>query len=508
MNKTITINIAGLSFHIDEDAYNKLDAYINAVRNSIQQEDNREEIIADIEGRIAELFTERVDPQTGVIRMTNVDEIINIMGKPEDYIIEDDNNSSHTTYTAKQTKKIYRDGEKRVFGGVCSGIGHYLNVDAVWIRIIFIILFFMYGVSILVYFILWIIIPKATTVADVLEMKGEPVNISNIEKQFREGLSSSYKALKTNGKTAGDVIRKVIGIILVVSGAIGTFGSFFVPVIFSLERFSFLNLDTAVGYLNDVWVLPFWLVSLCLFLMSCVPFILVMLLGIKLLNPKVRYIGLISAILGFLWLVAMFVFFYTMISSDKAYDDFRKSIRDSYEIKVSRADLFLNDKDTLHLFFDKDPRIFTVNDTANKFKFSEVYDIDVEILTSHSGTSYVEIEQKMFDIVSFEAKVNWNDKENLMIKKNMNSNTLDYYYSIKQDSLTLSNTILATKNEYTRGNDVNVRVFITPDQTIKINSRDDDYIEDVDLAPGTHYYQFQNGRLRLSATNDTIASNL
>ena len=89
MNKTVTINIAGLVFHIDEDAYNKLDSYIQAVRNSIQQE-SEDEIIADIESRIAELFAERIDTKTGVIRINNVDEIINIMGKPEDYIIEDE----------------------------------------------------------------------------------------------------------------------------------------------------------------------------------------------------------------------------------------------------------------------------------------------------------------------------------------------------------------------------------------------------------------------------------
>src|SRR5690554_7607543 len=100
MNKTVTINIAGLVFHIDEDAYNKLDSYINAVRNSIQQ-DEKEEIIADIEARIAELFAERIDSQTGVIRMSNVDEIINIMGKPEDYIIEEENFKRSEEHTSE-----------------------------------------------------------------------------------------------------------------------------------------------------------------------------------------------------------------------------------------------------------------------------------------------------------------------------------------------------------------------------------------------------------------------
>ena len=133
MNKTITINIAGLSFHIDEDAFQRLDSYINAVKNSIQQEESKDEIIADIEGRIAELFAERIDMQSGVIRTKEVDEIIHIMGKPEDYIIDEEASQTQQTSSTKGGRKIYRDGEKRVLGGVCAGLGHYLNVDALWI---------------------------------------------------------------------------------------------------------------------------------------------------------------------------------------------------------------------------------------------------------------------------------------------------------------------------------------------------------------------------------------
>src|SRR5690554_4878660 len=256
MNKTVTINIAGLVFHIDEDAYNKLDSYINAVRNSIQQDD-KDEILEDIEARVAELFSDRINQQSGVIRMNHVDEIIEIMGKPEDYIIEEEEKEiKEEQFTSSNNpKKIYRDGDRRVFGGVCAGLGHYLNVDVVWIRIIFVLLFFLYGLSTLVYFILWIIIPKARTVADVLEMKGEPVNISNIEKQFRQGISSSYQTLKTNGKSAADIIRKVIGISLIVFGAISAFASFFVPVAFNIERENLF--DTAVHFNETIWGLPF-----------------------------------------------------------------------------------------------------------------------------------------------------------------------------------------------------------------------------------------------------------
>lgn|SRR5690554_1302422 len=507
MNKTVTINIAGLVFHIDEDAYNKLDSYINAVRNSIQQ-DEKEEIIADIEARIAELFAERIDSQTGVIRMSNVDEIINIMGKPEDYIIEEENFNSNQSFQSsasfKQPKKVYRDGDKRILGGVCAGLGHYLNVDVVWIRIIFILLFFLYGLSTLVYFILWIIIPKARTVADVLEMKGEPVNISNIEKQFRQGISHSYQTLKTNGKSAADIIRKIIGITLIVFGAIGTFGSLFVPFAFNQQhnRMS----DKMLYYNESIWGLPFWTLSLSLFLVSCLLFVLLILAGIKIAYPKVKHIGLTSIVLGFIWVVALFFFTYGMINTNISQLKFKESISDSLERKISQADLMLGTNDTLKLIFDKDPRIFTINDTVtNGYKYSEIDDIEVRILESINGKAYIEIEENLFKKSSdyYFHHLSVLGKSKTTVSNIEFSNTLNYNYSIKSDTLALSNAILATLNDFTEENEVKVKIFITPEQTIKINGRDEDYIENIDLKPGTNYYKFNN-QGKLKYINDTI----
>lgn len=503
MNKTVTINIAGLVFHIDEDAYNRLDAYINAVRNSIQQED-KEEIVEDIEARIAELFSDRIDQQSGVIRMNHVDEIIEIMGKPEDYFIEEEGYVAieEGFTTSKGTKKIYRDGDKRILGGVCAGLGHYLNVDVVWIRIIFVLLFFLYGLSTLVYFILWIIIPKARTVADVLEMKGEPVNISNIEKQFRQGISHSYQTLKTNGKSAADIIRKVIGISLIVFGVISAFASFFVPVIFNIERESLF--DTAVHFNETTLGLPFWVLNLSLFLVSCIPFILIILLGIKSLNPKTKHIGLVSIILGFLWLTAMFVFTYEMINSDTGHRRLKQSIKESFDITISKSDLMLGDRDTLHLFLDKDPRIFSINDTVTSgHKYYEINDVEVKVLESMTGKPYIEIEEKTFNQSSiyFKSEVKLLGKRNVVINNIPFSNTLNYNYSIKSDTLALSNAILATLNEFTEENEVKVKIFITPEQTIKINGRDEDYVEGVDLDAGMNYYKLHKGKLQRTKEN-------
>ncbi len=500
MNKTVTINIAGLVFHIDEDAYNKLDSYINAVRNSIHQE-SEEEIIADIESRIAELFAERIDPQTGVIRMNNVDEIINIMGKPEDYIIEDEPvRPNHFTATNKAYKKIYRDGEKRILGGVCSGLGHYFNIDPVWVRILFILLFFAYGLSFVIYLILWVIIPKAVTIADVLEMKGEPVNISNIERQFREGAANSYQQIRTAGSSVATVLRRIIGIIFIVFGVMGIFGSFFTPIAINSEKFSIAS--EFMGYDEAQTGIPFWGLSLSMFIMCAVPFIILLLLGIKLLNTKVKHIGWVSGILGFFWLLSIFIFSYVMINLDIQKDKIESLFEGNFDKKLSKTDLNLNDKDTLNIIFQKDQRIFTINDTlSGKHKYSEVDDINVEILESNTGKAYIEVEEKVFNNKDLNFKSL--SKYNIQIEATQFSNTLNYNYSIKSDTLVLSNSILTTLNDFTEDSKVRIKIYITENQHIKINGNDNGYFWNHRIDNGKNYYKF-NTEGRLENTNNTI----
>lgn len=187
MNKTVSINLGGFFFHIDEDAYQKLTRYINAVKRSLDPE-GRDEIVSDIESRIAELFQERIKNEKQVIGLVEVDQVISIMGQPEDYIIDEDTEpkqsySYSSTKNSGRAKRLYRDGENSILGGVAAGFGHYLNIDPLWIRILFIVSpFISFGTSIVIYLILWILIPEATTTSQKLEMRGEPINISNIEK--------------------------------------------------------------------------------------------------------------------------------------------------------------------------------------------------------------------------------------------------------------------------------------------------------------------------------------
>jgi phage shock protein PspC (stress-responsive transcriptional regulator) len=190
MNKTLSENIGGIVFHIEEHAYEKLSKYLDTIRGYFTTSDGRDEIIQDIEGRIAEMFQERINNGKQVILDTDVEHVINIMGKPEEFAPESDASTTDAGPVSKAERKafrrLYRDADDRVIGGVCSGFSHYLGIDPIWLRLAFAISFFVFGSGLLLYIILVIIMPKAKTTAEKLEMKGEQVNISNISKTRME----------------------------------------------------------------------------------------------------------------------------------------------------------------------------------------------------------------------------------------------------------------------------------------------------------------------------------
>lgn len=193
MKKTFTINISGSIFHIDEDAYEKLQRYLHMLNRHFGQAVEGQEILQDIEARISELFIEKTANKVEVITDLMVDEVIARMGKPEDFLEPGEETTSEktTTETAapeeqKIRRRLYRDGDSRVLGGVCSGMGAYFNIDPVILRIIFVLVLFMGGASILVYIILWIVVPKAKTTAQRLEMRGKEATVSNIAQSFKE----------------------------------------------------------------------------------------------------------------------------------------------------------------------------------------------------------------------------------------------------------------------------------------------------------------------------------
>lgn len=164
MKETINVNIGGQAFTMDLDAYQKLTAYLNDVSQRMPEEDN--ETLADIETRVAEIFREKVPSSMMVITISTVESTIQQIGSPEtfgktsrkaDDSTENDEAEQAETSTSK---KLYRSRNCRILAGVCGGIADHMGWDVSMVRIVLILLGFFAGISLLLYIILWIIIPE------------------------------------------------------------------------------------------------------------------------------------------------------------------------------------------------------------------------------------------------------------------------------------------------------------------------------------------------------------
>jgi len=332
MNKTTSINLGGYFFHIDEDAFRKLSNYFDAVRSSLSP-DGREEIINDIESRISELFTEKLGTNKQVIGLKEVDDIITIMGQPEDYKIEEETpkNDFQSNYTStSSSKKLFRDKENAKLGGVASGIGHYFSIDPLWIRILFIISpWITFGTSTVIYLILWILIPEAVTTSQKLEMKGEPINISNIEKKVKEGFkeisdkfsnldqdkiaSNAKSGAERIGKTISEIVTSIFNVISkIIGGFIVLFTSMtLISVIIggiAMMFFSSMPDNFLYNHIHTPFSFetPIWIQGLLLIIVLGIPLFYLLILGLKLLTTRMKSIGnTINYSLLAIWIIGL-----------------------------------------------------------------------------------------------------------------------------------------------------------------------------------------------------------
>jgi phage shock protein PspC (stress-responsive transcriptional regulator) len=173
MNKIIDIHLGGITFRLDEPAYIALVAYLEALGKHLEQTESREEVLADIEARIAEIFHARLEGQRTVLGMADVTFAREALGQPEDF-------GEATQPPSPSRRRLFRDGEGQILSGVCSGLSHYFSVDVVWIRAAFLLTFLFSGMGLVLYFILWGITPRAESAADRLAMRGEPATFENI----------------------------------------------------------------------------------------------------------------------------------------------------------------------------------------------------------------------------------------------------------------------------------------------------------------------------------------
>ena len=236
MKKTVTINLGGIVFNIDDDACDRLSQYLTDLEKRFPEEE-RAEIIRDIEERMAELLTFKLQNRN-VVEIHDVEEVIEVIGKPEQFDDESGENEetqtsseaspSQTTTTGKQPRrprKLYRNSNDRIVSGVASGLAVYFDIDPAVIRILFIVLTLIsFGWGILIYLVMLIIMPEAKTKAQFLEMQGIEPTLENINNFHQENVTRGDGA-----NTFGKILKIsfiVLGIIIGASLAICVLGIF------------------------------------------------------------------------------------------------------------------------------------------------------------------------------------------------------------------------------------------------------------------------------------------
>ncbi len=447
MNKTVNINLAGIFFHIDEDAYLKLQRYLEAIKRSFTDSQGRSEIISDIEARIAELFSERIQNEKQVVGIKLVDDVIAIMGQPEDYLVDDEIFEDEPIHKSRQrsskpSKKLYRDTDNSYIGGVAAGLSHYLGIDMIWVRLLWIVFAIgSGGTFIFIYLLFWALVPEAVTTAEKLTMTGEAVNISNIEKKIKDGIDTVTdkvknvdlkmhgeklkegfdnvtdnisesvksvdfqkhgKSLKSTSRsffdTIGDILMfflkvfaKFVGIILIIVGAstiLGLIVALFTVGITDAIHFQGMDFLEAANSAN----VPIWLMSTLLFFAFGIPFFFVLYLGLKILINNLKSIGNIAkfSLLG-IWLIAIIGIFIVGVRqvTEHAFD---ASVSQKEQLNIVSGDTLKlkmvgNDLYSRYLYRSSNNYRLTQEGEADK----KIYTTDIRLIVRSTSDSIASI---------------------------------------------------------------------------------------------------------------------
>jgi len=523
MNKTININLGGIFFHIDEVAYQKLKGYLDAIRRSLSDDPKgRDEIITDIESRIGELLSARVKDVRQVINEQDIDEVIEVMGKPEDYMVDDEifNDDTYGSYRSQKSKKLYRDGSDRFLGGVSSGMAHYLNIDVIWVRLGWLVAAFGFGFGFIVYPILWILLPEANTTAEKLEMEGAEVNISNIEKKIRDEITEAstrvkhgidevsekvknadYKKYGAKAKSGSQdfvdtlgkifvtifmIVGKFIGVLLIIVSVATILG--LLVGLFTVGSLDFIHEDWF--FQNSMMYngsgLPIWVLSILTFVLVAVPFFFLFALGLRILSNNTKSIGKTTkfSLLG-IWIVALLlaIFFGTRQFMNSAYDgtvtntqELIYSPSDTLEVKmVDNKDISNNS--TLKRHWKSE----IIIDTDNEEKIYS-NNIRLDILASDNETMYAKVRK----LSQGKSRKDARD----------NADLIYHEYELNDEELRINGFFLAELNNRFSEQRLYVDLYLPEGQVIYLDHSTKSFLYDVDNVQSIydndmvkHYFQ-------------------
>ncbi|MCX6258228.1 MAG: PspC domain-containing protein [Bacteroidia bacterium] len=516
MKKTVNINISGIVFHIDEDAYEMLQTYLHSLSQRYSGSESGNEIISDIESRIAELFREKTTGSKEVITIDDTREVISILGSPEEFDTGDNNHSAGQEQSQEYygDKRLYRDPDNRVFGGVCGGLGHYFNIDPVILRVLFVILFFAFGTSFLIYLVLWIAIPSARSTAQKLEMRGKRINVSNIEQSIKDEfheVKNSFKNFRKSDsyKKGYDFFYKLLKMVGLVIAAlakilIGLFGAIFIiigivllagilgPVVFGFNFYPFEH-SPFTFFIASTHATAALLTGLVLLI--GVPVLAMIFGGIKMIfrfksNNRV------------IWITAGIFFLFGLFLTVGAGFIEMQNYRENGRI-TEMKDLNMNKQHVLYLSVAPDtlaPRTGH-NEKILQFKGVNLMNVDGKLRF---------LCQPSFEIVKsdndrFQVEMMREAKGRSRKIAGENATNIDYYWSLKDSTLILNPYFTLKENNGWRGQKMLITLKMPVGATILIGKDMDGIIYDIDNVSHTADYDMLGKKWTMKQEGLTLA---
>lgn len=465
-------------FHIDEDAYLKLSRYFEAIKKQLSDADGKDEIMSDIEIRISELFSEKIKSDKQVISIKDLDEVIAVMGEPQDYRLDNEEPQEQTFRQTQRIKKLYRDTDQGILGGVLAGLSHYMGIDKVWTRVIFILLMIFYGTGVLVYIILWIIMPEAKTTSEKLEMKGEAVNISNIEKKVRKEFESisekvnnidyeKYKnqaqsSAKNFGSSVGNffskifmIIGKIIGFFIILL-SVSALASLLIA-LFTLGTTTYFQLPwLGISEVFNYSEMPIWALVILFFLSIGIPFFVLLILGLKILIPNSKSFGKMFnySMLG-VWITSVIALIIISVkqATEVAFNEKSSQTQVMYHIEPH---------DTLRINLNSHPNHRSRSFTDFKLILDEK---NTEVIYSNQVKIYLYKTKEALPYVILNKKAEGNS----LINAKNRAEQIIYNFEITDNRLTFDNYLVSDLKDKYRGQKVQIEVFIPENLTIYID---------------------------------------
>ncbi len=326
MKKALSITLAGMLFTIEEDAYDKLSGYLKSVQSYFGSYPDSAEIIKDIEARMAEQLMSMHDKPNAVVTIVDVEKLISIMGRVEDFGEKQDTKQQASQNNAQGPRRLMRDPDDEIIAGVASGFAAYFGIDVTMMRVIFIVVSLILGgggAGIVIYIILALVLPKASTPAEKVMMHGGPISLESFKENFSEmgqnikKNSSDLFSKDAKPRNILDKLFRVLGkiIVVLVKVAVKIIGIAVAVIpavaiaVLTFAMFTALFNGNAVGPASAIYnVIPhaiYYLLVISLFIVGLIPLILIFTAGkflLRLQKPPIRLEALIGLIL--FWVLA------------------------------------------------------------------------------------------------------------------------------------------------------------------------------------------------------------